>query len=220
MVRVEGPVVSTLARQFYGNWRRNGPLGDLGLFSIGPKLPEIPSSPGNIPIRVLLTDPGVGKHQILDATLLAIQGARRQVWIETPYFASTEVLQALESACRRGVDVRVVIPAESDSAIMDLANLATARTLILAGGKIYRYPVMTHMKVMICDGWATVGSANLDTLSMRINRELNIAFSDPAAIQSLERAVFLPDFRRSTRMRLSDTESVIAPLAAVLATQL
>ncbi len=220
MVRLEGPVVTTLAGHFQSNWRRNAPLGDLGLLSIMRKLPEIPTSPGDIPIRVIVTDPGVGKHEILDATLLAIQGARKRVWIETPYFASTEILQALESACRRGVDVRVIIPAAGDSAIMDLANLATARTIILAGGKVQRYPGMTHMKVMICDGWATVGSANLDTLSMRINRELNIAFSDPKAVRSLERAVFQPDFRRSKQIRLSDTESAIAPLAAIIATQL
>jgi cardiolipin synthase len=79
---------------------------------------------------------------------------------------------------------------------------------------------MTHMKVMLCDGWGSVGSANLDTLSMRINRELNLAFSDPAVIRDLERRVFLPDFRVSPRIRLKETSSPLAPLAEALADQL
>jgi cardiolipin synthase len=79
---------------------------------------------------------------------------------------------------------------------------------------------MTHMKVMICDGWGCVGSANLDTLSMRINRELNLSFSDPAVIRDLENLVFLPDFRASARIRLEETASPVAPLAEALADQL
>jgi cardiolipin synthase len=93
--------------------------------------------------------------------------------------------------------------------------------LIEAGAKIYRYPRMTHMKVMICDGWAQVGSANLDTLSMRINRELNIAFSSPAAVKALEQQVFQRDFRASGRITHEETtSSAIAPVAEAVADQL
>src|SRR5690606_237296 len=104
--------------------------------------------------------------------------------------------------------------------IMDVGNLATARGLMEAGARVYRYPKMTHMKVMISDDWAQVGSANLDILSMRINRELNLAVSDPEAIRNLERKVFLPDFRASRRMRMEDTNSPIAPIAEAIADQL
>jgi cardiolipin synthase len=79
---------------------------------------------------------------------------------------------------------------------------------------------MTHMKVMIADGWGCIGSANLDTLSMRINRELNLAFSDPAVVRDLEQQVFLPDFRASKRIRLEETSSAVAPLAEAIADQL
>ena len=113
----------------------------------------------------------------VDASLLAIRGAEKRIYIVNPYFASDEIVTALRFAVRRGVDVRVILAAEGDSAIMDVGNLATARVLIAGGAKFYRYPKMAHLKVMVCDDWATVGSANLDTLSMRINRELNIAFS-------------------------------------------
>lgn len=81
---------------------------------------------------------------------------------------------------------------------------------------------MTHLKALICDDWATVGSANLDTLSMRINRELNISFIHQASIKELEKSVFQPDFRRSRRMRLSETtdEDLTNIIAEALADQL
>ena len=175
---------------------------------------------GAIPLRMLQTDAARGKQQILDASLLAIRAARKRIWIENPYFAHDETAMELVAAARRGVDVRVILPSRGDSTIMDQGNLATARGLIEAGAKIYRYPRMTHMKVMICDGWAQAGSANLDTLSMRINRELNLAYSDPAAVRALEQKVFEADFRASRRLSLGDTASAIAPVAEAVADQL
>lgn len=220
MVSVEGPVVGSLSREFNRAWRKEGPWGDFALvrsptFFRRPK----PVSSG-IPLRVLRTDPAEGKRQILEASLLAIRASRRRVWIENPYFANDEVVQAVAAAARRGVDVRVVLPAAGDSPIMDAANLATANKLIRAGARVLSYPKMTHMKVMICDDWASVGSANFDTLSMRINRELNLAFSHPAAVRELEKAVFLPDFGKSGKLSLSETESAGSGLAEAIADQL
>ena len=224
MVRVEGPVVATLARDFNRSWRKAGPLGDFGLF----RKPAAFRRPGpvtsGIPIRVLRTDPGEGRHEIVEAMLLAIRSARRRVWIENPYFASEAISAACADAARRGVDVRVILPNAGDSVIMDAGNLATARGLIAAGAKVHRYPRMTHMKVMLCDDWASVGSANLDTLSLRINRELNIAFSQHEAVWTLERAVFHPDFKISLRMSLEETSpdnpNLGSALAEALARQL
>ncbi|MES2440657.1 MAG: phosphatidylserine/phosphatidylglycerophosphate/cardiolipin synthase family protein [Verrucomicrobiota bacterium] len=220
MVAVEGPVVDSLSREFRRAWRKAGPWGDLALF----RQPAIFRHPkpvtGGIPLRVLRTDPAEGKRQILEASLLAIRGARKRVWIENPYFAHDDIALATAAAARRGVDVRVVLPAAGDSSLMDEGNLATANSLIRAGAKVFRYPQMTHMKVMVCDDWASVGSANFDTLSMRINRELNLAFSHPAAVRGLEKAVFLPDFRRSRRMDLAETESAASGLAEAIADQL
>ncbi|MFD2255679.1 phosphatidylserine/phosphatidylglycerophosphate/cardiolipin synthase family protein [Luteolibacter algae] len=220
MVRVEGPAVAELASVFSKTWRKNGKFGDLALLS-APKAFRKPSPVGNgIPLRILRTEPGIGKHEIRDSILLALKGAKKRVYIENPYFANDEVVLAVRAAAMRGVDVRVILPAEGDSAIMDAGNLATARTLIEAGARLYRYPRMTHMKVMVCDGWATMGSANLDVLSMRINRELNIAFSDEAEVEKLVRTVFNPDFARSRRIRLKDTESQTSGFAEAVADQL
>lgn len=221
MVRVEGPVVATLAHDFARTWQRSGPAGDFGRLQLPARISPPVATDASFPIRVLRTDPAAGRHEILQAMLLAIRGAQKRVWIENPYFAHDGISAACEEAARRGVDVRVIIPTEGDSAIMDAGNLATARGLIAAGASVLRYPKMTHMKVMACDGWATAGSANLDLLSLRINRELNISFSDPSAIRSLENAVFLPDFRRSRKLTLADTDAGLGEaVAEVLADHL
>ncbi|WP_193213718.1 phospholipase D-like domain-containing protein [Luteolibacter marinus] len=220
MVKVEGPVVGTLAREFNNAWRKAGPWGDFSFLTPPGNIHSPDPVAGGIPLRVLCTDAARGKTEVMDATLLAIRAARKRVWIQNPYFAHDETAIELAAAARRGVDVRVILPARGDSTIMDAGNLGTARGLIEAGAKIYRYPKMTHMKAMICDGWAQIGSANLDVLSMRINRELNIAFSDPAAVGQLERRVFQPDFRVSQRIALEETSSPVAPLAESIADQL
>jgi len=220
MVRVEGPVVGKLAEEFSRSWRQNGRFGDFAMLAAAQHYTPPPRAKGDIPLRILKTESGHARHEILDASLLAIRGAKKRIYIENPYFASDEIVSALRFALRRGVDVRVILAAEGDSAIMDAGNISTARTLIQEGAKLYRYPKMAHLKVMVCDDWATMGSANLDFLSMRINRELNIAFSDKAEVEKLVSLVFRPDFAKSKRMKLEDTESAIAPLAEVLADQL
>ncbi len=144
--------------------------------------------------------------------ILALRGARRRIWIESPYFASDEIAAAVASAAQRGVDVRLILPSTS--------NLATAYFLIHAGVKVFRYPKMAHTKAMICDGWACVGSANLDLLSMRLNRELNIAFTDPATVMKLEKSLFLPDFVRPRRIGIQETEAPANCFAEAVADQL
>lgn len=220
MVKVEGPVVGSLSREFGKAWKKAGPWGDYGFLAGTGRIQTPASVAGEFPVRLLRTDPARGTHQIVDATLLAIRAAKKRIWIQNPYFAHDETALALAAAARRGVDVRVILPAKGDSAIMDAGNMGTARGLIDAGAKLYRFPRMTHMKTMICDDWAQIGSANLDILSMRINRELNIAFTDRGVIRELERQVFLPDIRASERIRIEETTSPIAPIAESIADQL
>jgi len=220
MVRVEGPVVADLQRGFNRAWRKAGPAGDFSLLASPVAVRRPPTGSSDIAIRILRTDPARGRYEILKSTLMAIRAAERRVWIQNPYIAHEDIVVAIEQAAARGVDVRLIIPGKGDSIIMQGANLAVARRVILAGGKVYSYPRMTHMKVMICDGWATAGSANIDTLSMRINRELNIAVRDPATIADLARKVFTPDSLASKRLTLADVESTLAPIAKLIADQL
>jgi len=220
MARVEGPIVNSLCREFNRAWRKAGPWGDFALV----RNPAIFRRPrpvkADIPLRVLRTDPAEDRHEILDACLLAIRGAHRRIWIETPYFMNAEVAQTLEAAAHRGVDVRVIIPGSHESPILNAANLATADGLVRGGARVYRYPIMTHTKVMICDDWACIGSANLDNLSLRVNRELNLAFFNRAAVQELADKVLLPDFRRSSVIPLAETGPYANGFVRTIADQL
>ena len=218
MFRGEGPVVGRLQEAFNRSWHKAGPAG---IFSLARKEPvaEVPAVAGQYPMRVLRTDPAARRPEIRKATLLSIRAARKRVWVENPYVANDDVTEEMEAAARRGVDVRLIIPSENDSKIMDISNKAFAAKLVKAGGKVYLYPGMTHMKVMVCDDWAIVGSANLDTLSMRINREIDLTFHERRAVRSLVDAVFTPDFARSKRYR-PDARTLASPLVETLADQL
>lgn len=218
MVSVRGPILTALARDFDTTWERTGPRGDFALFD-PPKALNVPKGEG-VPLRILRTDAVEGRSEILVAMLQAIRGATTRVWTETPYFAADIIENALEAAAARGVDVRLILPARANHGIMDAGNFVTARNLLRAGVKVYHYPGMTHLKAMICDGWATVGSANLDTLSLRINRELNLSFSDPGLIAKLEAVVFRPDMECSKPVTLKETEMRLGPLIESIADQL
>jgi cardiolipin synthase len=218
MFRVEGPAVAALQEDYHKTWRRADPAGLFGVFQKKPQAPTPPALAGCYPLRVLRTDPAAGRREIQKSMVLAIRAAHRRIWIEDPYIANDDITEALEEAAERGVDVRLIYPDRNDSKIMDIANRAFANKLVRAGGKAYAYPGMTHMKVMICDGWACVGSANLDTLSMRINRELNLAFNDRRAIDSLIAQVFRPDFAVSRPHQ--ESKDATAPIVETIADQL
>lgn len=220
MFRVEGPVVASLQEDFNRSWHKAGPAGIFSVFKKEPTPVQPPEVAGQIPLRVMRTDPAAGRNEIRKCMLLAIRAARERIWIENPYIANDDIVEELEEAARRGVDVRVIIPSKNDSTIMDIGNKAFANKLIKAGGKAYEYPRMTHMKVMICDGWACVGSANLDTLSLRINRELNLTFNDRAEVTRLVNQVFMPDFRVSKRRTAGDAVSPTSPITEAVADQL
>ena len=116
---------------------------------------------------------------------------------------------------KRGVDVRVIIPASPDSKAMQKVNAAEVADLVKMGAKVYEYPGMTHLKATVCDGWITFGSANYDTLSMRINRELNLATSHAPTVRNFVELVFEPDFRKSSRMTLEAAKAKGTKLGGV-----
>ncbi len=222
MVRLRGPIVRQLHPEFQKKWRASGFFGDFALPWTRKKPERIgrlhPPPSGAYPVRPLRTNSIDGRHEILDVTLEAIRASRTRVWIENPYVSSDRIVDALLDARRRGVDVRVIIPDRTH--FMDIANLSTARSLIRAGALVYHFPGMTHLKAMICDGWATVGAANLDTNSLQINDELNISFWDRRAVGTLAERVFHKDFARSRILAIEDTANLLAPLLEPLADQL
>ena len=69
------------------------------------------------------------------------------------------------------------------------------------GVRVYLYPGMTHVKALIVDGWAGLGSANFNHLSLRLNQEVNVATSDAATVGRLRRELFEVDFDKSHELR-------------------
>ncbi len=198
MVSLKGPIVGRLSKDFEKRWAHTGLGGDIAFFMESLKdEPNASAADGSdfIDIRPLYTR--TGDAQILRAQLAAIREAKSHIYIEQPYVSDDEVIAELIRARRRGVDVRVVLPTRNDSGFMNSANLLAARAFINNGIRVYGYPGMTHVKAALYDGWATVGSANFDKLSLRINQETNLATSDPRFVERLARELFDADFARS-----------------------
>ena len=152
-------------------------------FSCGRALPA-PSNalPAAVATRVVPSGPDSPLDAIYDALLTAIFRAERRVWVATPYFVPDDGLaRALEIAARRGVDVRVVVPARSNHLLADLAAAPCLRDLAAAGGKVQRYlPGMLHAKTLLVDdALAVVGSANFDMRSLFLDYEIAIFLTSP-----------------------------------------
>ena len=105
--------------------------------------------------------------------------ARRRITAVTPYFVpDAQLMLALTLAARRGVDVDLVLPAQSNHRLADLARYAALRDLAAAGARVWLMADMVHAKAILIDDLALVGSANLDERSLFLNYELMIAFYD------------------------------------------
>ncbi|MDB6004319.1 MAG: phosphatidylserine/phosphatidylglycerophosphate/ cardiolipin synthase family protein [Prosthecobacter sp.] len=206
MAKVEGPMVEELKKLYERRWRSDCWWRKLQRdhsrveATTAGESQHTPQAGEMQQLRLLQTDARRGVRDIFKATLLGIHSAKRRVWIETPYFSNDEVVDELAAALKRGVDVRIVVPAEVDQKIMEKNNAEDLKKLIDAGAKVYAYPGMTHLKATVCDDWATFGSANYDTLSQRVNVEMNLATSDRRTVNALVNRVFQPDFTRARRI--------------------
>jgi cardiolipin synthase len=218
MMEVRGPVVEEIDREFDKAWSRAGFLGDLEYLAhrLQPKK-KVEAGAGH-PVRVLYTKPH--DSQIYRAQLAAIRTAQRYIYIHNPYFSDDQFLVELVRARRRGVDVRVILPTHGDNPIMDQSNRLAANAMFRRGIRVYRFPGFSHVKAAIYDGWACLGSANLDKMSLRVNGELNLATSHAPAVQALERELFEPDFEKSAEMTGLFEERWTYYLSEMLADQL
>jgi len=198
MVELEGPVVDSLREDFFNAWVHESFLGDLKLLMRRYKPAGVDTREGDYPIRVLFTRPA--DSQIYRAQLAAIRNARSYIYIESAYFTDDVVVHELVRARARGVDVRVILPLRSDFGLMKRNNVLLANTLLDNGIRVYIYPGMSHLKAAVYDGWLCLGSANLDKLSLRVNKEINIATSHAEPVDELLQRVFIPDMEASVEL--------------------
>ena len=201
MLEVDGPVVATLERNFDRAWAHEGPWGDLGYTAAllrGP-ITAPPAGPQDSARMRLLPTRTLWKP-FETAVLASLRKARNYVYVENPYLFDKRVLASLVHARRRGVDVRVVIPRSNDFKAGGRSNLIAANYLFQQGVRVYFYPGMTHVKALLVDDWACLGSANLNHMSMRLCQEQNIGTSAPQFTAELKAKLFKVDFERSYEM--------------------
>jgi cardiolipin synthase len=204
MVEVHGPIVHSLEEDFQRAWAHAGSLGDLaymGALIDGKEIPD-PNQAGVqswIPIRRLPTK--TMWKPFSTAVMGALAHAQRRVFVENPYLFDKRAILALVRARSRGVDVRVILPRVNDFKAGGRGNLVIANYLIQRGVRVYFYPGMTHVKALLVDDWACVGSANMNHLSLRVNQEQNVGTSDPGFVSRLEHELFEADFARSHELR-------------------
>lgn len=198
MLGLKGPVVDEIAHEFDVAWSQAGPLGDLGYVIAQAKPRQRGSAGQGYPLRLILSSPG--NYEIFKTQLEAIRRAQRYIYVQNAYFTDDRLLRELVLARRRGVDVRVIMPMETDHGPITRSNVLAANLMLEHGIRVYIYPGFSHVKAAIYDGWVCVGSANFDRLSLRINRELNIASSSPAFAQQFVERLFEPDFLASAEL--------------------
>ncbi len=199
MVELHGPIVASLEDGFRRDWAHAGALGDLAYFSAllsTPRRSEAPPAPDHwLQARLLPTR--TAWKPFASAVMTAIRKSRSYIYIEHPYLFDKKVIHALVRARNRGVDVRVILPHVNDFKAGGRSNLIIANYLFQHGVRVYFYPGMTHVKALMVDDWACLGSGNLNNLSLRLCQEQNVATSDPAFAARLKHDLFEEDFARS-----------------------
>ena len=209
MVRVTGPGVYALQRAFLIDWF----FVDRSLLNDRKYYPNFnPLSATHHPspkplLQVVTSSPVVPYPEIMQGFVRIIMGARKYVFIETPYFLPTDpVLFALKTVAVAGTDVRVLVPEKNDSRFVDWACRSYLREAVEAGVKISLYKGgFLHSKLMVCDdSISTCGSTNVDFRSFENNFEANAFFYGEQAALRMKQ-VFLADEERSVQLvSLSD----------------
>ncbi len=198
MMEVKGPIVARIQFEFDKSWEKTSFMGDIAWMSRNLRGYDTGLADEGYPIRVISTS--VHDSQIYRAQLEAIRRSQNYIYIENAYFSDDNLLYELAQARRRGVDVRVIMASSGDSGTMNLSNEITINRMLRNGIRVYAYPGMTHVKAAVYDGWACLGSANFDKLSLQVNKEMNLGTSHPEAVNRLLNRVFIPDFAASTEL--------------------
>jgi len=202
-VRLEGPVVTQLQSVIVADW-----------YWATRELPDLdwtpqPAAGGDVRAMIV---PSAPSQRLETAGLMfvsALHSARTRIWLSAPYFVPDEaVMKALELAALRGVDVRVITTGKGDSLPVFLAAFHYIDQLRDLGIKFYAYaPGFLHEKVaLIDDEVSTVGTANFDNRSFRLNFEVTSIIVDRQFASEME-AMFLDDFAHSAEIDPADLDA-------------
>jgi len=199
--RAEGPVVAQMQAVFIDNW-----IKTTGRVLHGAEyFPKLSATCGDMEAQMFGSSPVGGSESMHLMVLLALTAAKTSIDIQNAYFVPDRLtVEALCSAARRAVRIRIVVPGRhTDARIGRWAAQGLYGELLAAGIQIYEYqPTMMHCKVLVIDGvWSSVGSANFDDRSFRLNDEANLnVFSTELAREQI--VLIDADIQNSRRMVL------------------
>ena len=200
-VRFRGPAVADLEVAFARVWDRSGtPL----------PTEERPEAEGLEPAgeeaaRLVIQEPG--KMRIVRMLQIVAAAAKERLWITDAYFmAGPHLNQALMSAARDGVDVRLLLPATNDLPLVGTISCAGYRQLLESGVRIFEYGgLMMHAKTTVTDGWSSrVGSTNLNVTGLLTDWEVDLIVENRSFGAKMEE-MFEEDLADSREVRLGGT---------------
>lgn len=217
-LQIDGPVVAEFQKLFIETWQKQKgePLAQRNFF-------PPPQRQGNEVVRAIGSSPDDPFSLIYVTLLSAFNSAETEILLTVAYFApDPQLLAALKAAVARGVDVRLVLPGSSDSALVFHGGRSYYDELLRDGVKIFeRRKALMHSKTALVDGvWSTVGSTNLDWRSFLHNEEVNAVvlgtgFGDrmraafESDIENSEQVTLEVWRRRSIDLRVKETFSRI-----------
>ena len=206
-VEVRGSSVAGLEQAFATVWAMIGePIPEDELTR-----PDAIAHPGEVALRVVSSIPATGGMFRVDQLIAAL--AEKRLWLTDAYYAGmTSYVQALMSAAKDGVDVRLLVPNATDVPLLKRLSRAGYRTLLEAGVRVFEWNgTMLHAKTAVADGrWARVGSTNLNIASWFGNCEMDVVVEDEPFAHSME-AMFLDDLENATEIVLDVNQKLRAP---------
>lgn len=200
-VRIEGPVVNDMIHSFEVMWKKAYRKVRFLLKKQKRLQAEDVSS-----FRYLTSAPLPGKRYLYRELIRAVKSAKSYIHLTTPYFLPDYKLsRSLKAAARRGVEVSILVPERANILVVDLGMETFFTDMLENGIRIFRYgAALLHGKTGVIDGsWSTIGSLNLDNLSLRYNFEGNIVSTDKTFAGELEEQ-FKEDLVHSTELTLPD----------------
>jgi cardiolipin synthase len=205
-VSIEGSAVHELVSIFSETWlMERGEM--LHIPKVSSKSADAPED-GQGKMAIISGGPHHRRSSIRDALLFNIASSSEEILIATPYFIpGLRVIRGLLRAARRGVRIRLLLPARCDMPLVRLLGHSYYGTLLREGIEIREIEhEILHAKVMLCDGVrAVIGSANLDQRSFHRNFELNLIIEDKSVGLQIQ-AMFQEDFRDARRISLHNHE--------------
>lgn len=205
-LRTQGNMVHALQARFILDWNQASKRHDFTYEErFFPKIPEA----GDVAAQIVSSGPDTEWEQIRNGYVKMIQNAENYIYLQTPYFIPGDtLLDSLKITALSGVDVRIMIPEIPDHMFVHWATLSNAGELLKAGAKVYIYQNgFIHAKTLVVDDTiASVGTANFDTRSFRLNFEVNAFLYDQTTASELCR-VFEKDIQLAKELTLEDYRS-------------